>query len=191
MIAAEEGGDRLSPEELVASTFLLLFAGHETTVNLIGNGMLALLDHPDELERLRRDPSLIDTAVEELLRFTNPVQVPAPRYARQDVELAGVAIPRGGELVVGAGLGQPRRAAVPGPGPAGPVADAQQARGLRLRRALLRGRAAGPDGGARGVPRAPGAVPQGEAGGAQGEGLLAAVNHAAGLAGAPPPARLR
>ncbi|HEY8207590.1 MAG TPA: cytochrome P450 [Myxococcaceae bacterium] len=100
LIAAEEGGEKLSPEELVASTFLLLFAGHETTVNLIGNGTLALLDHPEELERLRKDPSLIDTAIEELLRFSNPVHVPAQRYPKQDVELSGVAIPRGATLLL-------------------------------------------------------------------------------------------
>jgi len=99
MIAAEEDGQRMSPEELVGSTFLLLFAGHETTVNLIGNGMLALLDHPDQRERLARDPSLIDQAIEELLRYTSPVHVPAPRYARQDLELSGVAIPRGSAVV--------------------------------------------------------------------------------------------
>lgn len=99
MIAAEEDGQRLSADELVASTFLLVFAGHETTVNLIGSGTLALLDHPEQLERLRRDPSLIDSALEELLRYTNPVQVPAPRYARQAVQLSGVTIPRGGPVV--------------------------------------------------------------------------------------------
>jgi cytochrome P450 PksS len=99
MIAAEEGGERLSPDELVASTFLLLFAGHETTVNLIGNGMLALLEHPDQLERLRADPSLIDGAVEELLRYTNPVQVVAARYARMDLELSGFLVPKGAYMV--------------------------------------------------------------------------------------------
>jgi len=99
MLAAEEEGERLDHAELVASVFLLLFAGHETTVNLIGNGVLALLDHPEEAERLRKDPSLIDSAVEELLRFTNPVQVTAPRYAVEAVEIAGVAIPRGSPVV--------------------------------------------------------------------------------------------
>ena len=95
MIAAEEAGDRLSFEELVASTFVLLLAGHETTVNLIGNGMLALLEHRDQLTRLRAEPVLIDSAVEELLRFGNPVQINAPRYARQDTEIGGIAISRG------------------------------------------------------------------------------------------------
>jgi cytochrome P450 len=99
LLAAEEGGQRLSHRELVAAVFLLLFAGHETTVNLIGNGVLALLEHPDQLERLRADPALIDTAVEELLRFSNPVQVTAARYAAEPVEIAGVAIPRGAAVV--------------------------------------------------------------------------------------------
>ena len=64
---------------------LLIVAGHETTVNLIGSGMLALLEHPDQLERLRRDPSLIKPAVEELLRFTSPVETGTERFAREDV----------------------------------------------------------------------------------------------------------
>jgi cytochrome P450 len=76
-------------------TFLLLVAGHETTVNLIGNGVLALLEHPDQMERLRAEPALLDTAVEELLRYAGPVAVSTERYAREDVALAGVTIPRG------------------------------------------------------------------------------------------------
>ena len=98
LVAAEEAGDRLSTDELVASTLLILLAGHETTVNLIGNGMLALLEHPDQLARLREEPALIDSAVEEMLRFTSPVQLNAPRFARQDTELCGVFIPRGSAL---------------------------------------------------------------------------------------------
>ena len=69
---AEEAGDTLSEDELLAMAFLLLVAGHETTVNLIGNGTLALLEHPDQMEKLRNDPSLIKPAVEELLRYTSP-----------------------------------------------------------------------------------------------------------------------
>jgi unspecific monooxygenase len=74
LIAAEEHGDFLSEAELIAMCNLLLVAGHETTVNLIGNGTLALLRHPDQLDRLRREPELARNAVEELLRFTSPVQ---------------------------------------------------------------------------------------------------------------------
>jgi cytochrome P450 PksS len=92
---AEEAGDRLSEDELLAMVFLLLVAGHETTVNLIGNGTLALLEHPDQMARLRRDPALIRTALEELLRYSSPVELATERYAREDVALAGVTIPRG------------------------------------------------------------------------------------------------
>ncbi len=95
---AEEAGDTLSEDELLAMVFLLLVAGHETTVNLIGNGTLALLQHPAELARLRADPSLIKPAVEELLRYASPVESATERYTREDVTLHGVTIPRG-ELV--------------------------------------------------------------------------------------------
>lgn len=99
LVQAEEQGDRLSEEELLAMIFILLLAGHETTVNLIGNGTLALLQHPDQLARLREDPALIGPAVEELLRFTNPVAEPAARFAREALELHGTVIPRGGIVV--------------------------------------------------------------------------------------------
>lgn len=96
LIRAEEGGDRLSEDELLAMVFLLLIAGHETTVNLIGNGTLALLEHPDSMNKLREEPSIIKTAVEELLRFTAPVLMTSERYAREDLIIHGVNIPRGG-----------------------------------------------------------------------------------------------
>ena len=96
LIQAEEAGDKLSEDELLAMVFLLLIAGHETTVNLIGNGMLALLEHPEQMDKLRRDPSIIKTAVEELLRYTSPVFLSTERYAREDLDLHGVTIPRGG-----------------------------------------------------------------------------------------------
>ena len=95
LIQAEEAGDRLSADELLAMVFLLLVAGHETTVNLIGSGVLALLEHPDQLERLRGEPALIKPAVEELLRYTAPVFMSTERYAREDVTIHGVTIPRG------------------------------------------------------------------------------------------------
>lgn len=95
LVRAEEAGDRLSEDELVAMVLLLLVAGHETTVNLISSGLLALLEHPAEMEKLRRDPSLIKPAIEELLRFTSPVDLATERYAREDVTLRGVTIPRG------------------------------------------------------------------------------------------------
>lgn len=71
LIQAEEAGDKLSEDELLAMAFLLLIAGHETTVNLIGSGVLALLEHPDEIVKLRGEPSPIKPAVEELLRHTS------------------------------------------------------------------------------------------------------------------------
>jgi len=96
LIRAEEAGDKLSEDELLAMVFLLLVAGHETTVNLIGSGVLELLRHPEETEKLRHNPALITSAVEELLRFTSPVFLSTERYAREDVTLHGVTIPRGG-----------------------------------------------------------------------------------------------
>ncbi|HEY8211012.1 MAG TPA: cytochrome P450 [Myxococcaceae bacterium] len=95
LIQAEEAGDRLSQDELVSMVFLILVAGHETTVNLIASGMLALLQHPDQLERLRKDPALIGSAVEELLRFTCPVEMATMRVAREDLVLGGTKIARG------------------------------------------------------------------------------------------------
>ena len=99
LIRAEEAGDKLSEDELLAMAFLLLVAGHETTVNLIASGMLALLEHPEQTERLRRDPSLVKPAVEELLRYTSPVEMATERYAREDAEIGGRRIPRG-ELIL-------------------------------------------------------------------------------------------
>lgn len=95
LIQAEEAGDRLSEDELFAMVFLLLVAGHETTVNLIGTGTLELLDHPAEMEKLRGDESLIKLGVEELLRYTAPVFMSTERFAREDVTIQGVKIPRG------------------------------------------------------------------------------------------------
>jgi cytochrome P450 PksS len=95
LVAAEESGNQLSEDELVAMIFLLLVAGHETTVNLIGNGTLALLDHPDQMAILRENPSLIKIGVEELLRFDSPLETATERYAREDIVIADTTIPRG------------------------------------------------------------------------------------------------
>src|SRR6266436_5848429 len=100
LIAAEEAGDKLDEDELLATCILLLIAGHETTVNLIGNGTLALLRHPEQMEKLRRDPSLVESAVEELLRFEGPVETATERYALEDVQISGATIPRGGLVYV-------------------------------------------------------------------------------------------
>lgn len=96
LVAVEETGDLLNEDELLAMIFLLLVAGHETTVNLIGNGVLALLEHPDQMERLRSDPTLIKPAVEELLRYNGPLETATERYAREEITIEGVTIPRGG-----------------------------------------------------------------------------------------------
>ena len=94
LIAAEEVGDRLSESELLATCILLLVAGHETTVNLLGNGTLALLRHPAQLSRLRESPGLIGSAVEELLRYDGPVQRTA-RVPSEEVTIGGRTIAKG------------------------------------------------------------------------------------------------
>jgi cytochrome P450 len=101
LAGAGEDGDRLSENELLAMVALLLIAGYETTVNLIATGTLLLLTHPDQLARLLQDPALLGTAVEELVRLASPVDVATERYAREDVEVAGVVIPRGSLVLVG------------------------------------------------------------------------------------------
>jgi cytochrome P450 PksS len=99
LVQAEEAGDTLSEDELLAMVFLLLIAGHETTVNLIASGTLALLQHPEQMNLLRQNPSLIKPAIEELLRFTSPVEIATERFAREDITLRGMTIPRG-EMVL-------------------------------------------------------------------------------------------
>jgi cytochrome P450 PksS len=95
LVKAQERDDQLTDDEALAMIFLLLSAGHETTVNLIGSGMLALLQHPDQLARLREEPALITSAVEELARFVVPAETATERYAREDVTIAGTTIPKG------------------------------------------------------------------------------------------------
>ena len=92
LISARDEGDRLSENELLSMAFLLLVAGHETTVNLIASGMLALLLNPGELARLRADPALLGSAVEELLRYVNPVNNATFRFTGKPVEIGGVPI---------------------------------------------------------------------------------------------------
>ena len=99
LVQAEEAGDKLTEDELLAMAFLLLVAGHETTVNLIASGTLALLEHPEQAGALRNNPSLAKPAVEELLRYTSPVEMATERYPRDEVEIEGTTIPRG-ELVL-------------------------------------------------------------------------------------------
>jgi len=109
LIQVEEAGDQLSHDELITTVMLLFGAGFETTTNLIGNGLLALLDHPDELRRLRDDRSLLKTAVEELLRWDSPVQIDG-RLLFADVELHGETFEAGQQFVtlIGAANRDPR-----------------------------------------------------------------------------------
>ncbi|MFM2031532.1 MAG: hypothetical protein RLZZ297_297 [Chloroflexota bacterium] len=102
LMEARLGDDRLSPTELVSTAVLLLIAGHETTVNLIGNGLATVLAHPDQLAALAAQPEMISAAVEELLRLVNPVQM-VNRYAREPLTVADVPIPAGAhvQLLIG------------------------------------------------------------------------------------------
>jgi cytochrome P450 len=102
LVAVEEEGDRLSSEELVSTALLLLIAGFETTVNLIGNGAVALLSEPGPWERLHEDPALIPGAVEELLRYDSPVQLTS-RTATEDVDVSGTVVPKGESVIVAIG----------------------------------------------------------------------------------------
>jgi pimeloyl-[acyl-carrier protein] synthase len=102
LIRAEDEGHRLDHDELRSTCDLVLIAGHETTMNLIGNGLLALLRHPDQTEKLRQNPKLARNAVEELLRFDSPVHLTA-RTATEDVEVGGVPIERGWLAIVAIG----------------------------------------------------------------------------------------
>jgi cytochrome P450 len=99
LVAAEEEGDRLTLDEVVSTALLLLVAGFETTVNLLGNGTVALLDEPEQWQRLREEPELLPAAVEEMLRYESPVQLTS-RTATEDVELDDSTIPRGEPIVV-------------------------------------------------------------------------------------------
>lgn len=100
LVLAHDDGDRLTEVELVSMAFLLLIAGHETTVNLIANGVLALLRDPDQLAALRADPALLPGAVEEFLRYDGPVNHATLRYTTEPVEIGGVPIPEGEFVVV-------------------------------------------------------------------------------------------
>jgi pimeloyl-[acyl-carrier protein] synthase len=102
LLAAEEQGDKLTEPEVIAMCLLLFIAGHETTVNLIGNGLLALLRHPDQLARVQGDAALIPNAIEELLRYDSPVQRTA-RIANTDVDLAGHRVGKGTMVVTALG----------------------------------------------------------------------------------------
>jgi cytochrome P450 len=103
LIAARDGEDRLGEDELVSLAVLLLVAGHETTSNFLGNAVLALLQHPDELERLRADPGLLPGAVDELLRFDSPIGLATFRYSTEPLDLGPTTVPAGVPVLVSPG----------------------------------------------------------------------------------------
>ena len=99
LLAAEEEGDRLSHDELLGTLMLLLVAGNETTRSLIGNGMLALLKNPEQLQRLRDSPDLLDTSIDEMLRYDSPVQF-IIRVVMEDVEFKGKQFRAGQKVII-------------------------------------------------------------------------------------------
>jgi cytochrome P450 len=110
LIEAREAGDSLTELELFATCTLLLTAGHETTTNLIGNGLLALLRHPKQMDKLKANPGLMKTAVEELLRYDSPVQATG-RVVYEEVEIGGQTLPPGSQVnfMIGAANRDPAR----------------------------------------------------------------------------------
>ena len=148
LIHPPDGGVALETEEIITMCLLLLAAGHETTANLIGNGTLALLEHPDQLDWLAQHPDLCAQAVEELLRYDSPAQV-ASRVARNDLMLGGVSVRKGQQALVVLGAAQPRPRTLPRPRPTGPHTHRATSPCLRQRPALLRRRRARPTGGPR------------------------------------------
>ncbi|MCC6315739.1 MAG: cytochrome P450 [Thermomicrobiales bacterium] len=101
LVRAEDEDGALSEEELLSTVFLMYLAGHVTTVNLVGNAVVALLTHPDELAKLQADPTAAKNAVEETLRYWGPVDFVGRRFAMEDMEIAGTDIPRGDQVSVG------------------------------------------------------------------------------------------
>jgi cytochrome P450 len=110
LVQVEEAGDRLTEDELYATSTLLFIAGHETTINLIGNGVLALLRHPDQLEKLQANANLMRPAVEEFLRYDSPVQLTS-RTALEEITIRDQTIPRGSQVafLLGAANRDPER----------------------------------------------------------------------------------
>ncbi|EFH79987.1 cytochrome P450 family protein [Ktedonobacter racemifer] len=100
LLVAEANGDTLNETELISMIFLLLIAGHETTVNLIGNGMLALLQYPEQKQLLQENPLLIKNAIEEFLRFHSPVAISTRRWVGEDLEFGGKQMRRGDPVLV-------------------------------------------------------------------------------------------
>lgn len=100
LVIAENQGDRLSEQELYGVVTLMIIAGHETTVNLIGNGVLALLEHPEQRKLLQEQPELIHGAIEEMLRYNGPVEFSTSRWAAEDMDFHGVHMKKGDLVVI-------------------------------------------------------------------------------------------
>lgn len=100
LISARDGAERLNTQELLSTIFQLMVAGHDTTASLIGNGVVALLEHPDQLAALRSDPSKLTDAIEELLRYDAPVPHSTFRYAVAPIDIGGVTIPSGAQVII-------------------------------------------------------------------------------------------
>jgi pimeloyl-[acyl-carrier protein] synthase len=115
LVQAEEGGDTLSLDEMLANLLLLVIAGHETTVNLIGNGMLSLIENPEAMKKLQSNPELIPSAIEEFLRFQSPLQI-TERYVKEDLEIEGQSLKKGDRvcLIIGAANRDPQQFENPG-----------------------------------------------------------------------------
>ncbi|AQT76086.1 MULTISPECIES: cytochrome P450 family protein [Streptomyces] len=115
LISARDEERRLSEDELIAMVFLLLAAGYITTVNLIGAGIAMLLAHPGQLALLRSRPELLESAIEEFLRYDGPVNPGIARFAREDVEIAGTAVPRGATVLIASAIADRDPARFPDP----------------------------------------------------------------------------
>lgn len=115
LVHAEEDGDRLNEDELLSMVFILIVAGHVTTVNLIGSAVYALLANPAELAKLRADPALAKAAIEEALRYYGPAETTTLRFAHESTTVGGVAIPQGERVIVGLGAADRDPARFPDP----------------------------------------------------------------------------
>lgn len=101
LVHADEDGDKLYEEELLSMVFILLAAGHVTTVNLIASGVFALLSHPEQLAKMKEDPELVKNAVEEILRYYGPLDTTLPRFASEDLTIDGARIAKGETVLIG------------------------------------------------------------------------------------------
>ena len=159
LIQGEENGERLTEKELLHNCIFLLNAGHETTTNLIGNGLVALHRNPDQKQRLIDNPDLIKTAVEEMLRYESSNQL-GNRMTTERIELGGVMLEAGTSVTLCIGAANRDPAQFPDPEKLRRRADAEPASGVRHRRASMRRHGAGASGGGDRDLSVPGALPE-------------------------------